>query len=215
MPHLAGIADELCFLHALQADNNDTYRILSSVDGTSWSSLHDFPPPGGWGLRTSTWTSPSSVQAQYIQIVPVGGDHLYSVSELQIFANVCEADSDCDDSNPCTVDTCNANGLCDHPAGNAGAVCRPAAGPCDVAEMCNGSDAQCPDDQLEPAGTACREAKGACDATDTCDGSSAECKNIVVPDGSTCEFGKALSYCECGICCDPVHGCPDMPCTAQ
>src|SRR5207253_6239403 len=40
-----------------------------------------------------------------------------------------------DDGNPCTRDECDGtNNACEHPAGNAGAVCRPAAGPCDVDE---------------------------------------------------------------------------------
>ncbi len=38
------------------------------------------------------------------------------------------------DTNPCTLDQCDGtNVTCQHPAGNPGAVCRAAAGPCDVA----------------------------------------------------------------------------------
>src|SRR5207302_4700596 len=44
-----------------------------------------------------------------------------------------------DDGNACTTDVCNgASATCTHPAGNAGAVCRAAAGECDVAENCTG-----------------------------------------------------------------------------
>src|SRR5205814_161268 len=42
-----------------------------------------------------------------------------------------------DDGNPCTTETCDgSNVACQHPAGNAGTVCRASAGACDVAETC-------------------------------------------------------------------------------
>jgi cysteine-rich repeat protein len=44
-----------------------------------------------------------------------------------------------DDGNPCTLDVCNLMSTCAHPAGHAGAVCRPAAGACDMAEVCDGT----------------------------------------------------------------------------
>src|SRR5439155_383860 len=45
-----------------------------------------------------------------------------------------------DDGNVCTRDICNgASATCTHPAGNAGTVCRAAAGPCDAAETCTGT----------------------------------------------------------------------------
>src|SRR5207245_10105088 len=52
-----------------------------------------------------------------------------------------------DDGNSCTTDACNGtNATCQHPAGNAGAVCRPIAGPCDVDETCDGTSSTCPPD---------------------------------------------------------------------
>src|SRR5439155_949705 len=43
------------------------------------------------------------------------------------------------DGNPCTLDQCNGtNVTCQHPAGNAGTVCRASAGACDVAVTCSG-----------------------------------------------------------------------------
>ena len=50
----------------------------------------------------------------------------------------------CDDENVCTVDACDAANGCTHTPGNAGVVCRPAAGECDVAETCDGSSPTCP-----------------------------------------------------------------------
>src|SRR6059036_4343877 len=52
-----------------------------------------------------------------------------------------------DDGNPCTLDQCNGTSTsCQHPAGNAGTVCRSSAGVCDVAETCTGTSATCPAD---------------------------------------------------------------------
>src|SRR5439155_5291173 len=45
-----------------------------------------------------------------------------------------------DDGNPCSADQCDGSSdACQHPAGNAGALCRPIAGPCDVNETCTGT----------------------------------------------------------------------------
>jgi hypothetical protein len=70
-----------------------------------------------------------------------------------------------DDGNPCTADVCNAIDVCTHPAGNAGAICRTAAGACDVAETCNGTSTSCPADGFALASTSCTGASqdGACD----------------------------------------------------
>src|SRR5262245_37121748 len=58
----------------------------------------------------------------------------------------CTSAAECDDQNPCTVDTCDAQRGCQHQAGNAGALCRAAAGPCDMPETCSGADPACPGD---------------------------------------------------------------------
>src|SRR5205807_9713653 len=50
-----------------------------------------------------------------------------------------------DDGNVCTTDACDGtNDACQHPAGNAGAVCRPAAGACDGDATCGGTGTTCP-----------------------------------------------------------------------
>lgn len=71
------------------------------------------------------------------------------------------------DTNPCTLDRCNGAGACTHPVGNAGAVCRPSAGQCDVAETCTGASATCPTDGFKPDGTACDDGN-ACTTDDAC-----------------------------------------------
>src|SRR5437867_4262751 len=143
-----------------------------------------------------------------------------------------------DDGNPCTTDTCDgANDACQHPAGNAGAVCRasagvcdpaesctgtdaacpadakstaacrPAAGPCDVAESCDGVSNGCPADGFVAAGTACRPAAGQCDAAETCTGADAACP----PDGSQ----PNGTPCDDGNQCTAADACQDGTCTGN
>jgi fibronectin type 3 domain-containing protein len=57
----------------------------------------------------------------------------------------------------------------------AGTVCREAAGPCDVAESCDGVNADCPADKLAAAGKECRPSAGDCDIAETCSGTSMVC----------------------------------------
>src|SRR5262249_57264823 len=62
------------------------------------------------------------------------------------------ADTPCtDDGQMCTRDVCSgSDATCQHPAGNAGTVCRVAAGPCDAAETCDGVATACPADASLP-----------------------------------------------------------------
>src|SRR5436189_152278 len=76
-----------------------------------------------------------------------------------------------EDGNPCTLDRCNgSSNACQHPVGNAGAVCRPAAGDCDVSETCTGSSTTCPANAFASASTVCRAAAGDCDEAERCPG---------------------------------------------
>src|SRR5438552_3699687 len=91
----------------------------------------------------------------------------------------CSTDADCDDHNPCTVDTCatgtGGTKFCDNAPGNAGTVCRASAGVCDVAETCTGTSRDCPADGVASATTVCRASAGPCDVAESCTGSSATC----------------------------------------
>src|SRR5207249_1471961 len=66
------------------------------------------------------------------------------------------------DGNPCTLDQCDGtNVTCQHPAGNAGAVCRTGSGDaCDLDEVCTGTSASCPTDVFAPSTFVCRTAAG-------------------------------------------------------
>ena len=76
-------------------------------------------------------------------------------------------------SGACLTGTCDPHRGCDPKP--TGAVCRPAAGPCDVGELCDGVNESCPADALRDVSTVCRPAAGPCDVAETCTGSSAEC----------------------------------------
>jgi len=80
----------------------------------------------------------------------------------------CTQNSDCNDNNPCTVDTCSL-GSCSNVPGNAGTICNAAIpGGCDVAETCTGLSATCPADVKSPLGTNCGGTCQSCDGNGFC-----------------------------------------------
>jgi len=103
----------------------------------------------------------------------------------------CGSAAECDDGNPCTVDTCHPTLGCQHAAGNAGTVCRAAVGICDAAETCTGASTTCPADGAQPNGTTCSDAN-ACTVADTCQG------GICVPGAP--------------VVCDDLNSCTDDTC---
>lgn len=87
------------------------------------------------------------------------------------------------------------NGMCS-PV-QRGAVCRPAAGGCDEAELCSGVSVVCPPDLRKAAGSACRPASHGCDANETCNGTDANCpEDGAKQEGTRCEIGS----CQLGQC---------------
>jgi hypothetical protein len=104
-----------------------------------------------------------------------------------------------EDGNTCTFDQCNgANVECQHPAGNAGTICRAAADECDLAEACNGASTICPVDNKKPNGTSCTDDGSTC-SLDECDGLSAACQHPAGNAGVVCR-GTAGA-------CDPAEQC--------
>ena len=79
------------------------------------------------------------------------------------------------DGDPCSADECDGAGTCRHvtPIG-AGTECRPAAGPCDVAEFCDGTHPFCPIDRFDMTASVCRPATTGC-AEERCTGTAAQC----------------------------------------
>lgn len=93
---------------------------------------------------------------------------------------------------------------------DVGRVCRPAAGPCDVAEVCTqeGPFASCPADRKVSAGTVCRAAAGVCDAAEVCDGAASNCPaDTMKPSGTPCRAASGL--CDVAeTCSGTTPACP-------
>jgi len=99
----------------------------------------------------------------------------------------CHNNLDCDDGHGCTVDTCDTDGThrCVNSTAASGAVCRGAAGDCDVEERCTGSGVDCPSDGVKAPSVTCRDAIAPCDTVEVCDGTASGCPTDL--------FGPALT----------------------
>src|SRR6185369_7304275 len=117
-------------------------------------------------------------------------------------------DPACDDVNPCTVDSCGADGLCRHVPGNAGTQCRAPSGQCDAAESCSGTSITSPADQFSQ-GTLCRASSDLCDVAESCDGTSADCPaDGVKASGVVCR-PASNGVCDVAEVCDgSAKTCP-------
>src|SRR5439155_1492042 len=118
-----------------------------------------------------------------------------------------------DDGNPCTLDQCDGAGdPCQHPAGNAGTVCRTSAGVCDVAESCDGASITCPPDGFASASTVCRGAADNCDVAESCTGFTTACPpDLRAPDGTPCNDANSCTVsdsCQSGVCTGTPSGTP-------
>ncbi|HYD50904.1 MAG TPA: hypothetical protein VEB21_21285 [Terriglobales bacterium] len=114
----------------------------------------------------------------------------------------CQADSDCEDSSLCTIDSCDAN---DPSADNFGCVFTPKT--CDDGAACNGVES-C----SELDGECVSGAVVICDDGNVCNG----VETCIDPDG-TCSNPDNLSCSDNSSCttdsCDPIEGCvtTDVP----
>jgi len=135
-------------------------------------------------------------------------------------AEVCDGvDNDCDstidgiaatcptEAGACGTHVCLA-GQCVAQPRASGTVCRMSAGPCDVAETCDGVSTTCPADGLRPGGFVCRAATGDCDVPETCSGASPACpSNQFRPASFVCR--AAVSACDATEPCSGASGtCP-------
>ncbi|HZR81128.1 MAG TPA: hypothetical protein VFD92_08520 [Candidatus Binatia bacterium] len=102
-----------------------------------------------------------------------------------------------DDGNACTVDACDgASAICQHSAGNPGAVCRPSQGVCDIEETCDGASPDCPGNAFEPGTVVCGVSAGPCDVAATCSGADPSCPpNGTRPDSDGDGQCDAIDVC--------------------
>ncbi|MFI5309207.1 MAG: discoidin domain-containing protein, partial [Polyangiales bacterium] len=70
----------------LQGDNNDSYLVQISNDGSSYTDLWVAGPADGAGLRARS-TASLSGSGRYVRVRVRGGDGHYSLSELLLFAS--------------------------------------------------------------------------------------------------------------------------------
>src|SRR5437870_4797852 len=117
---------------------------------------------------------------------------------------VVEAGEECDDGNLVDGDCCSSS--CQFEPSTT--TCRPAAGPCDVAEFCTGRSGTCPADTFQPATFECRGATGSCDAAELCTGTSATCPADAFQP-ATVECRLAAGACDAAEFCTGTSGlCP-------
>lgn len=128
------------------------------------------------------------------------------------FTNLAVGQTCLDDGEACTTDICTKHGsstTCDHNAGNAGTVCRAAAGVCDKAETCTGSSAACPSDTFQASGVTCRAAAGLCDKAETCTGSAVDCPaDGLQPAGYVCRAANGSGCDAAEACSGATAACP-------
>jgi len=68
----------------VQADNNDVYFLSGSQDGVHWQPVWRVDAEGGPGMRVRSQRLQAS--ARYVRLSATGGDALYSVSEIALYA---------------------------------------------------------------------------------------------------------------------------------
>jgi hypothetical protein len=146
----SGDSIELCIDFAIAGEVTDPLALrLMHLEGGVWVDVTTFlDPPSQTICGRVTSLSPFGVAVQ----------------------TGCVVDGDCDDSNPCSADSCAA-GACVHAGANAGAICRPAVDGCDVAETCDGAATICPPDGFA-TGAPCTDDGDAC-TDDLCDAGGA------------------------------------------
>jgi hypothetical protein len=100
----------------------------------------------------------------------------------------------CDDHNPCTADSCGANGTCFHDPVGDGSTC-------DDGSACTQGDT-CHAGVCSGAPVVCG-ASDQCHAAGTCDPATGACSNPTSTDGTACQDGDACTEadsCQAGVC---------------
>ncbi len=118
---------------------------------------------------------------------------------------VLDPGEECDDGNLEDGDCCSSKCKLE----SSTTMCRPAAGPCDVAEFCTGSSPSCPADGFKPSSFQCRGATGSCDVAEFCTGTAATCPaDAFKPATTVCR--PSTAPCDAAEFCTGTSGlCPN------
>jgi hypothetical protein len=130
-------------------------------------------------------------------------------------AGRCERGSLCAGGEMCCSGVCALDCATVSCAGrSAGTECRASSGPCDPAEVCDGTSPTCPDDVLHGDTHVCRPASGACDVAEVCSTGTASCPadgfaatGTACPSGSCDGLGGCSSACVPGAACSTGNPC--------
>ncbi len=123
----------------------------------------------------------------------------------------CTTDTECDDGNPCTSDSCSAElAACEHTALPDGPLATQVTGDCRRDDCLGGEVVPTNDDtDIADDGESC--------TTDTCSGGNPV--HTALADQSACTVGMAGGLCAAGVCtvdCSDTKPCDDMnPCSTD
>lgn len=166
--------------------------VLASTD-TEQPQDTDFP-------ADTTATTDDTTAGDSTESDATGTDAEDTAVAVDIYTGCTSAEA-CADANPCTTDTCEANGLCSNVNNTA---------PCSDGNGCTIADA-CLDGACLPGDTTICADDNVC-TTDSCDGETGNC--VFAPNQNTCDDGITCTYadiCAEGQCTGTVGdaGCDD------
>jgi hypothetical protein len=128
-------------------------------------------------------------------------DRALSQNEIQQIINIqsqCQQNLDCDDADPCTINTCIGVGQPGADAQGCSVSNTPAGGSCDDSNMCTNNDV-------------C-DGSGGCSGTSMTCSDSFSCTDDSCNPASGCIFTPDNSKCGPGEMCDANQGCIPDPC---
>ncbi len=88
-PHVTWELSELTSIGGLdiQADHDDSYLVLGSLDGKRFETLWEVPRPEASGLQSRSLRGPGE-KVRFLRVVARGGDGAYAVSELRAYCRL-------------------------------------------------------------------------------------------------------------------------------
>jgi RHS repeat-associated protein len=196
--------------HTASLLGNGTVLIAGGVNGTTTvASARIYDPTFGTACTSgSQCVTGFCANGVCCESACTGGCGVCNITGAVGLCSLAANGASCaDDGNACTRDVCNGTSItCQHPAGNAGAVCRAVAGDCDLAETCTGVSATCPANAFKADGTTCTDDGNACTA-DRCSGTSAACQHPAGNGGAVCR--AASGPCDVTeVCSGAAAICP-------